>query len=193
MLCDKGSYLFCVRAEYSQESVDAALADFASLAGEENAAIIRPYVAAVLGRSEPSHQPAGDIADPSATPKGEGEAAGAATVTPQQESGAAIDGTTAQPDTTAQPGTTAQPPSAANLTPAAADAAPSQTPPKRRPAHVTLNPILEKELRTAVHKFFREETRLPVFRTETAQERKTKSGVVIFSPLYPLWSDRNAK
>lgn len=165
-----------MRAEYPQEETNAALADFASLAGEENAAIMRPYVAAVLGRSEPSHQPVNDVADAPAPAKD--QAADVPTVTPQQEPGAAIDCTVAQ----ASP--------AADLTPAAANAGSSQTPSSKRwPSHVVLNPILEKELRTAVHKFFREETRLPVFRTETAQERKTKNGVVISLHPFPLeWS-----
>jgi hypothetical protein len=217
--CTPSSTVRCVPADYPQEGVDAAMAEFAALAGEENAAIIRPYVAAVLSRSgasadvlkvdssistTDSHQehavpPPAETSSKStavgATDNGTVQPPAAALSEPATmpaTSGVTIDETCATETATA----VAPQPSAADgeLVPGGKGAAldsvvsKSETTTRRWPQHVTLHPILEKERRTAVHKFFREEIRIPVFRTETAQERKTKNGVVLISPSLPFLS-----
>jgi septal ring-binding cell division protein DamX len=157
-------------AGFPQEGVDAALADFSRLAGDANAALLRDYVAAVLGR-----HPQPQTADPTAS-------AGAAAVSEPaaataQPAAAAVDvgsaapaaGATA-PAEEATAGAVAGAAGAATTAAGDASAARDSGPGRGRPPrHVVLQPIADKHARGAVHGFFKAEPRLPPMRTETFQ------------------------
>jgi len=173
-------------AGYPQEGVDAALAEFAALAGDANGALLREYVAAVLGRA-------------TAAPGSGGGAGGGG---PSADLAAADGGLTAAAATpeAAEPASGAADPAATGAAAEAAAAEPAATAGSsgahtagggrgggggqggggrgsgsgrgsgapRAPKHVLLEPMPEKQKRSAVHAFFKTEARLPPMRTETA-------------------------
>ncbi len=157
--------------------MDAAIADFAALAGEANAAILRDYVAAVLGRA-PADGKAAARAAPNPGP--------GASAAGESASEAAVGTDSAPPAGDNKPavGTDSAPPAGDNE-PAAdrkQQSAPSPRKPKRGadaqrgPKHAELKPIPEKQKRTAVHAFFKTESRLPAMRTETSQSGSLQAG-----------------
>lgn len=167
-------------AGFPQEGVDAALADFSRLAGEANAALLRDYVAAVLGRH---------LQPPAADPPASAGASGAsepATVTAQPEAGAAevAEESVAADEETAVPaaGATAAAASAPTAAGAASAAQGSGSSGGRPPRHVVLQPIADKHLRGAVHGFFKAEPRLPPMRTETFQSTVKEGSNTVRSP-----------
>lgn len=149
--------------------MDAALADFSRLAGDANAALLRDYVAAVLGR-----HPQPPVADKPASAGGAGASEPAAAAAQPAACAAEIpDGSAAFDAGSAAPAAGATVEAAAAGTAAAGSAtiaAPGSGPSRGRPPrHVVLQPIADKHSRGAVHGFFKAEPRLPPMRTETFQ------------------------
>ena len=172
-----------LRAEYPQDQVDAALAAFAAIAGAENAAMLSVYVAAVLGRPPPAGAAAEPLQDSGTASVADGAGASSSAAVDQASAGAGAPGNRAD---SAAPAA-ANPESAGGAgaaapysTPASGGAAarPQQSH-RHWPCSIVLNPIADKTVRTAVHKFFQEDRRIPAFRTETAQQQKksTKASV----------------
>lgn len=166
--------LLAAPAGYPQEGVDAALADFARLAGDANAALLRDYVAAVLGR-DPGAAAAGQLAA-AAQPAADGAMAA---VNGADHDAAAADGAAGQAqlfprEAALTGGQEAAPASTANTTggsggqKGASDRKGAHGR-GRPPRHLVLQPIADKKLRGGVHNFFKAELRLPPMRTETSQ------------------------
>lgn len=176
-------------AGYPQEGVDAALADFAALAGDANSALLRDYVTAVLGRT-PTAATTSDA--PADSPAAAGATAAAAVGGTAEGATAGADGATEAtlfPREAALTGGQNAAAAASNGTDGgatvAADsrdisggggAAAAVSGRGRPPRHLLLQPILEKAKRGAVHGFFKRELRLPPMRTETAQNTDRDGG-----------------
>lgn len=177
-------------AGYPQEGVDAALADFAELAGDANAALLRDYVAAVLGRTQTAATTSGSKAEP---PAAHGATAGGDAGGTAQDATAGANGATEAPLFPREAALTGGQSGAAAVAPDAADGratvaadsrgvssgidgAAATSSRGRPPRHLLLQPILEKAKRGAVHGFFKRELRLPPMRTETSQSTDREGG-----------------
>lgn len=186
-----GSSTAVTCAGYPQEGVDAALADFAALAGDANGALLREYVAAVLGRATAAPGSGGGAggSGPSADLAAAGGGLTAAAATPeatQPASGAADPAATgaAAEAAAAEPAATAGSSGAHTARGGSGGGRGSGAP--RAPMHVLLEPMPEKQKRSAVHAFFKTEARLPPMRTETAPSSvKTGNNTVSVRRLLP--------
>lgn len=172
---------FCLwPAEYPQDKVDAALASFQKIAGAENAALLRKYVAAILGRS--STDPAESTGataqtdDAPAIAAGTNADAGAELVQPGSGLPAgpatAIAGATDSVAPATSAAAEAPAPQAEGEPVAAVDGDSKARPQLRWPRSIKLQPISAKQTRSEVHEFFRTDERIPPFRTETQQQKK---------------------
>lgn len=140
------------------------------------------YIAAVLGRPLPAGVAAEPPQDSGIASVSNGAGTNSSASVDQASAGGGAPGDRADSDAAAANPATADGAEAAvpDSTPASESAAarPQQSH-RHWPCSIVLNPIADKTVRTAVHKFFREDRRIPAFRTETAQQQKksTKASV----------------